>query len=87
VESEGRHDEAMLSAVLLGEDFDGVEDLLEAVAQVIDNNDVVAVLEKLKSGVRTDVTKSTEDHDIVLAIIGWENIVCQVLVEGIIEQL
>jgi hypothetical protein len=87
VESEGRHDEAMLSAVLLGEDFDGVEDLLEAVAQVIDNDDVVTVLEKLESGVRTDVTKSTKDHDIVLAIVDWENVVRQVLVEGIIEQL
>jgi hypothetical protein len=77
----------MLSAVLLGEDLDGVEDLLEAVAQVINNDDVVTVLEELQSGVRSDVTKSTEDHDIVLAIVDWENVVRQVLVEGIIEQL
>jgi hypothetical protein len=64
-----------------------VEDLLEAVAQVINNDDVVTVLEELQSGVRSDVTKSTEDHDIVLAIVDWENVVRQVLVEGIIEQL
>jgi hypothetical protein len=87
VEAEGRHDEAVISAVLFGEDFDRVKDLLEAVAQVIHDDDVVSVLEQLKSGVRSDVTKSTKDHDIVLAIVGRENIVRQVLVEGVVEQL
>jgi hypothetical protein len=87
VESEGRHDEAMLSAVLLGEGLDGVEDLLVAVAQVVDDNDIVAILEKLQSSVRSNVAESTEDHDIVLAIVGWENVVRKTLVEGVIEQL
>jgi predicted GTPase len=77
----------MLSAVLLGEDLDGVEDLLEAVAQVVNDNDVVAILEKLKSSVRSNVAESTEDHDIMLAIVGWENVVRKALVEGIVEQL
>jgi predicted GTPase len=87
VETESRHDETMLSAVLLGEDLDGVEDLLEAVAQVVNDNDVVAILEKLKSSVRSNIAESTEDHDIMLAIVGWENVVRKALVEGIVEQL
>jgi len=85
VEPEGRHDEAMLSAVLLGKDSDRVENFLEAVAQVVNDDDIVTVLEKLQCGVRSDVAEATKYHDIVLAIISWKNVVRQVLVEGVIE--
>jgi hypothetical protein len=87
VEAESRHDETMFSAVLLGKGPDGVENLLEAVAQVIHDDDIVSILEELESGVGSDITESTKDHDIVLAIVSWENIVCQVRIEGVVEQL
>lgn len=87
VESESGHDEAMFDAVLLGEDPDGPEDFLEAVAQVVDDDDVVTVFEKLKRCVRSDVTKASKDHNVVLAIVRREDAVCEVLVVGTFKNL
>jgi hypothetical protein len=87
VESEGRHDEAVLDTVLFGEDPDGPEDFLEAVAQIVDNDDVVAVLEKLKGCVRSNVTEASKDHNVVLPIVRGKDAVGEVLIERALENL
>jgi hypothetical protein len=87
VESEGRHDEAMLDTMLFGEDPDGSEDFLEAVAQVVDDDDVVAILEKLKGCVRSNVTEASKNHNVVLAIVRRKDAVCEVLIERTLKNL
>ena len=77
----------MLDTVLFGEDPDGPEDFLEAVAQIVDNDDVVAVLEKLKGCVRSNVTEASKDHNVVLPIVRGKDAVGEVLIERALENL
>lgn len=53
----------MLSTMLLSEYSDLGEDIVIAVAKIVDNDDIVPNLEKLKRGMRSNETKSTRDED------------------------
>lgn len=57
-------------AVSFCEVSDAVEDILEAVAEVVDDDDVEAFFEEFEGCVRAYVAKATDNHDIVSTIIG-----------------
>ncbi len=73
---------ALVSVVALSEELDAVEDGLEGVAQVIDDDDVVAGSEEFEGGVGADEAKPASDQDILVV----QGQIVEAVVEGFIEE-
>jgi 4-hydroxy-3-methylbut-2-enyl diphosphate reductase IspH len=49
--------------MIVGKLLDTMQNILEAVAEVVHNDHVVARFQELQAGVRSDITESADDQD------------------------
>lgn len=82
VELEDRAFRALFDVMTLSEELDTVEDGLEGIAQVVDDDYIIARLEEFERGVGADEAEAASDED-VLAV---EREVVEGGVEGLVEE-
>jgi hypothetical protein len=69
VKAESRQRDAIVPTMVGRQQTYPVKHTLKAIAQIVDNNNVVTFFEKLQRGMGADIAKSTNHHDIFFAII------------------